>query len=644
MKRQKKSPANEHAKPPALSAWKPGVGDGEKAQESHGLVAFLPSSWRHQWLLGLMLVAVTIMAYQPVWHAGFVWDDDEYLTDNPTLKNLNFKSADCLHQVWLTTSALDYYPMTYTMWWLEGRIWANHPLGYHLVNVVLHALSAVLLWRVFQRLKTPGALLAAAIFALHPVNVESVAWISEGKNALCMFFYAGTLLAWLKFEDSGRGRWYGLALAGFVLALLSKTAVAPLPFVLLGMAWWRRGRVEWKDVGRAAPFFVMAAALGLATVWFHSHRAIGHDVVRTDGFWSRLAIAGCAVWFYLYKAVLPLNLIFVYPRWQIDVRNVLSWLPLILLAAALVWCWHRGRGWGKALFFGLAYFVVMLLPILGFLNIYFMRYSLVADHWEYFAILSPITLAAAIIRRPIVAAVLLLALGVMTWKQCGMYASAETLWQTTLRLDPHSWMIQNELGAVLMGKGQLEEADRHFQKALEIKPGLAEAHNNLGFALALQGRVDEAIGHFQEALQVRPDSADIHNNLGTALLQKGRVDEAMSHFQKALAIDANFTDAHYGLGNAFAQKGKIAEAIAQYQQSLQIKPVNPEVQNNLAWLLATCPDAALRNGRKAVELAQNANETPNRSKLRGICPATGTTSVVDTSPFLLGCLVAECSA
>lgn len=632
----------------------------------------LKTDTQRSWWLAVLLVVAVFIAYQPVWHAGFVWDDDEFLTANPTVKSVDFKNPDCLRQLWFTKASLDYYPMTYTMWWAEWHLWHNNPSGYHLINILLHALSAVLLWRVFILLKIPGATLAAAIFALHPVNVESVAWISEGKNALAMFFYAGTLLSWLKFEDDGKRRWYGLALVGFALALFSKTAVVPLPFVLLGLAWWRRGKVEWADVWRAVPFFVLAGILGMVTVWFHHHRAFGNDIVRTDSFWSRLAGAGWAIWFYFYKAVLPVNLSFVYPRWEINAASVLSYVPLLLLVAALALCWR----FAKSTFFGLGYFVLMLLPVVGFLSIYFMRYSLVADHWEYFAIIGPIVLIACAIDNRILAGAVLLALGILTRQQCADYTSSERLWRATLARNPDSSMVRNNLSRDLLLRGRAEEAVRlsesvlathpddftahfnlaeglrkkgqlpeaiaqfekalalqpdnasvcynigdaclkagrfddavrYFEKAIHLQPDYAEAFCNLGFALLQQGHQDEAIAAYGKALQLNPRYALAHNDLGSILSRLGRSDEAVRHFQQAVEIQPDFAEAHFNLGGLYAHQGHVAAAISEYETVLKIRPNTAQACNGLAWLLAAGPDAALHNGAKAIELAQRADK------------------------------------
>ena len=700
-----KRPRNRQAAKPAGASDR-AVSSGPKRSLAEKVVALLQTGSAPAWLLALLLVGGTILAYLPVWHAGLIWDDRSLVVDNPLIRQ-----ADGLYRFWFSTQPVDYYPVTSTMSWVEWRLWGANPLGYHLVNVLVHAFNAVLLWRVLQGLKLPGAWLAAAIFAVHPVNVESVAWIAERKNALAMVFFLLSLLWYSRFdpgpavhgdapqESEARLRWYGLSLAAFLLALLSKTVVAPMPLLLLGLAWWRRGRVQRRDLWRVLPFLVAAIVVGLISHWFQSHRAIGNDIVRTDNFWARLAGAGWAVWFYLYKAALPVGLCTIYPRWHIDGGQWWSYVPGLLLLAVLATCWRYRRAWGNGPLLCLGYFVVMLLPVLGFLDIGFMAMSLVADHWQYFAIIGPISLAAAAIARrqrglPIAAmgGALLLALGALTWRQSAIYADPATFWRAAITANPYAWLAHNNLGSALFELGQVDEAIGHFQRALEIEPGFAKAHYNLagilrdrgqideaaihfqraleiqpnystahynfgeilrqngrldeaivhfrraveihpeyadaqnalGATLLRKGQVDEAIIHLQKALELRPDRAEDHNNLAGVLWQRGRVAEAITHYHKALALRPDYALAHHNLGKLLQQEGQVREAIAHYQSALEIQPDFAAARGSLAWVLATSPEASVRDGTRAVELAQEAlrpSETNNPTLIATLAAA-----------------------
>jgi protein O-mannosyl-transferase len=631
------------------------------------------------WLAGALLVLATFVVYLPVWRAGFIWDDDTFLWRNPLIQ-----SPDGLWRLWFTTAAPDYFPLTSTTLWLEWRMWGMHPLGYHLVNVLLHALSALLLWRVLGRLRIPGAALAAAIFAVHPVNVDSVAWITERKNTLAMFFYLLSVWLYLRCEESREQKMengglrieprppailhlpasilYCVSLLAFACALLSKTAVAPLPVVLLGLAWWRRGRLALRDLWRSVPFFALALAAGLAAVWFQTHRAIGASMldVRDDSFWARLAGAGWAVWFYLYKAVLPLGLSFVYPRWRIDPSQALSYVPGLLLGLALVVCWVYRRGWGKAGLLGLGYFIVLLLPVLGFVNIYFMRYSLVADHWQYFAIIGPIALAAGVLTwaggargekgmRLVrgMGAVLVLALGILTWREALTYSSPKTLWTATVARNPAAGIAHNNLGTLLLAEGQVDEAIEHFRKAAALQPKAADVHSNLGAALLRQGRIEDAIACLRQAVAIQPDLAMAHNNLGNALTQRGRIDEAIAHLQKAVelqpalasarcnlagallqagrgdeaesellravVLDPGLADARLSLGNGLLAKGQVNEAVAQFEKAADLQPGNAATHYSLANALvqARRPEEAIAHFQKALALQPVSAATQN---------------------------------
>jgi tetratricopeptide (TPR) repeat protein len=644
-------------------------------------------SWR-RWVWGLLLVVVTILAYQPAWNGKPIWDDEGHIT-KPELR-----SMDGLGRVWIKPGATQqYYPLAHSVFWVEHKIWGDSPLGYHLINILLHAVSALLLLKMLRRLEVPGAFLATVIFALHPVQVESVAWISELKNTLSGTLYLGSALAYLEFYREGKKAFYAAALGLFVLGLMAKTVIATLPAALLLVFWWKSGSLSWKrDVLPLIPFFITGIAFGLFTAWVEQKFVGAEGSVFEVSSIERLLIAGRAFWFYLDKLLWPANLIFIYPRW--NVSEWVWWQYLFPAAAFLLltalWVWHR-----RGTLMGLLFFAVTLFPALGFFNVYPFRFSYVADHFQYLASIGPIALAGAGInpaldflrkRNPFLTAVicgtLISTLGVLTWRQCGMYSDVETLFRTTIERNPECWMAYSNLGVALLQKGQVDEAIASYQKSLEIKPDYADAHGNLGTALLQKGQVDEAIAHYQKALEIQPQKADAHSNLGNAFLQKGQVDEAIAHCQKALEITPDYADAHsnlgnaflqkeqvdaaithyqkalqikpdfsealynlgnaflkkgqvdaaityyqkalqikpdfseaYGnLGNAFLQKRQVNDAIAHYQRALEIKPLNVVFENNLALVLAASPTTSLRNGIKAVVLAQQANQLSGGSQ------------------------------
>ena len=643
---------------------------------------FLKSLWKRDWFLGLLLVVATILVYQPIWQAGFIWDDDAHVT-KPELRSLNG-----LARIWMQPGATQqYYPLIHTVFWVEHRLWSDSTVGCHFINLLLHAISALLLVKILRQLKLPGAWLAATIFALHPIQVESVAWISELKNTLSGVFYLGSALAYLNFDRNRNGENYGLALGLFVLGLLSKTVIATLPAALLVVFWWQRGKFSWKqDWLPLIPFFVAGIGAGLFTVWVERTYIGAEGAEYNFSIVERFLIAGRALWFYLGKLLWPVNLVFVYPRWNVSQAVWWQYLypgAVVLLLGAL--CWQRRRWRGPLA--GLLFFVGTLFPALGFFNVYPFRFSFVADHFQYLAGIGPIVLLVAGINalfsydrgrrlfwKPALCGALLAMLCVLTWRQSRTYQNDETLWRTTiarnpnsslaynnlgnyflqnrrldealaqfqiaLEIDPRYAVAHNNLGAALCQNGRVDEAVAHYRKALEIEPRYAQAHNNLGIVLFQKGQMDQAIAHFQKALAIQPNNAEIYNNFGNALLekgaadgaircfqkavaiapdfaaaqenlgmllfQKGRVDEAIVHFQKAAAIQSADAEFQYNLGYALFLQGDARGAIAHYQKSLELQPQNAIAGKNLAWILATCPDASVRDGRKAVELAEQA--------------------------------------
>lgn len=553
------------------------------------------------------ILLATLAVYWPAVQAGFIWDDDDILTANPLIH-----APDGLWHIWSGGKFYDYWPLTLTSFWLEWRLWGGQATGYHATNILLHAGAAILLWRALRHLNIPGAWLAALFFAIHPINVQSVAWITERKNTLSLFFFGLALVAYLRSEQARRDAempsrktrrpkgksppnraapfnaetfWYWISFIAFVLALLSKTSVVLLPVVLLLCAWWRSsadGQPLTKgDVGRTLPFFAAGLVLALVTIWFQYERSIGSDVVAAGDFRSRLVGAGMAGWFYLARIVFPRNPMFVYPRWNFSPAEVVNYLPGVLLLGiwGLSW-WHRRR-WGRAPFFALTYFLAMLFPVLGFFKIYFQKYSFVSDHWVYPAMIGIIALVtgvgawlvqklAATVRpaRGRLAKALGMAgaagaiavLGPLTWAQCGIYQDEETLWRATLKRNPRCWLAHHNLACLILEKCRSELS------ANASTPNPA------------------------------PPGPELTDQLRTALF----------HEQAALAWKPDHAAAAYGAGHALVLLNQPEEAIPLLRRALELQPDMVTALDGLAWLLATHENADSRDGAEAVRLAQRA--------------------------------------
>jgi tetratricopeptide (TPR) repeat protein len=470
------------------------------------------------WLFIIALIAAVFLVYQPAWHGGFIWDDSAHVT-RPELR-----SWYGLLRIWFDLGATQqYYPLLHSAFWVQYWLWGDATLGYHLVNILLHAMAAVMVALILRRLEIPGAFLAAAIFALHPVHVESVAWITELKNTLSAVFYLGSAMVYLRFDEQRRTQLYLWALGLFVLGLLSKTVTATLPGALLVIFWWQRGRLSWrKDVLPLLPFFLLGAVAGIFTIWVERTLIGAEGSAYAIPALERILIAGKAIWFYLGKLFWPAELIFIYPRWETSQAAAWQYLFPVAAFALLVTFWTLRRRWRGPLA-GLLFFVGTLFPVLGFFNVFPFIYSFVADHYQYLASIGIITLTAAGIatllkrlrlwRRPggyAICLLLLATLAVLTWRQSRMYTDIETLYTTTIDSNPTCWMAYDNRGNVYADLGNYRQAIEDYNRSIEIKPG-AVSYNDRGAAYADLGNYRQAIEDYNRSIEIKPSAVSYFN-------------------------------------------------------------------------------------------------------------------------------------
>jgi protein O-mannosyl-transferase len=573
------------------------------------------SRWRRT-MLGALLWCLVFLTYVPSTFSGFIWDDDDYVTENPTLR-----SVDGLRRIWLDPEATpQYYPFVFTTFWVEHHLWGLNPAGYHLTNAALHATNALLAWMVLRRLSLPGAWLAGALFGLHPVHVESVSWVTERKNVLsaCFFLLAMRLfLGSLSAPAAGvepdvrRFRWksYSLGVAFFIAALLSKSVTCTLPAVLLFLQWWRLGRLKLRDTAPLVPLFLIGVVFALNTARLERT----HVGATGPGFdWTaceRFLIAGRALWFYAAKLIWPLDLSFVYPRWEIRTDSWWAWLAAIAaicVPAAIAWRHRRASGPLVAVLC----FAAILLPALGFVNIYPMRYTFVADHYQYLASLALLALVAAwwmqasavdaggkrwaLRKLPLdvrrwIAAAILLASALLTLQRQSVFHDSRSLWSDTLRKNPTSMIANIQMGRLAAREGDLAAAEQYFRDGIGWRTDDRETHEfqtNLANAISRTGRLDEAAAEFDKALDLKPDYLEALNGLANVRARQGRLPAAIELYHKALATSPNNAIVRTNLGNALAETGHLAEAEREYEVASQLEPESVLARLALARVLA----------------------------------------------------------
>ncbi len=604
------------------------------ARSSRAPVHDEPSNFAQRWRIAgaaAALFSLAIVAHAPALRGDLrIFDDEPNITNNVTLR-----TAAGLRRIWGDPTASEqYYPLTDTMHWVEYQLWELRPLGFHLVNLLLHGVCVLLAWRVLLRLEVPGAWLAAALFAVHPVEVESVAWVTERKNLLSMALALASLLCYLRSNPlagvpavqspSPSWLWYSASLALFALALLSKTAVVSLPVVLLVLSWWKLGTLDRRTLVRTTPFFVLSLAAGLITMWVESQHVSGQpdpDRLNTAG---RVLVSGRALWFYASSLAWPASLMFFYPKWSVAAGEWWQWLfPLGALALVGALWWGRTRI-GRGPLAAVLIYVVVLGPALGFIDIAYMRWSYVADHFQYHASLALFALFASGIAwlasqlRPtpaafvrITAAGLVVSLGTLTFLHAQLFENPEVLYRDNLRKNPSAVAAYVNLGAFLDSQGRQTEAIEVFQQALEYDDA-PRIHFNIGQSLLQLGEQrgfsrqlsEEAISHLRAAIALDDDFAVAHRDLGYALLKSNQPELARQELTRAVKLNADDALAVYYQGLVSLQMGQAQQAVVYYQQAIEIDPGIAQVRFSLANVQAQLQELhrAVENYRRAIEL------------------------------------------
>lgn len=551
---------------------------------------------RHPWAPAALLFLAATLIYLPSVGGTFLWDDDYLVFNNPLMRD-----PGGLILMWTGQSPVqvDYFPLTSTSFWLQYRLWGDWAPGYRAVNILLHGLTAVLLWHMLRRMALPGAWVAALVFAVHPVHVESVAWISELKNLLALVLLVPAFTRFVRFEQEGGLRHYGWALGFYLLALSAKSSVVGFPAMLLLFLWWRRGTIpEPKAWLRLLPFAVLAFGFAWVTVRFQHDRAIGVENIPIGGPLSRIAGAGMAFWFYLSKALVPVQLTTIYPKWDYDPARLWQLGLAAAIPACAVACWIKRHTWGRSVGFGMGCYLLALGPALGLVKMAYMRLTLVADHFQHLALAALIPLIVCggahlvrthrrewLGRAAVVPAWIAGILMCQSWQHAWNHHNEERLWRASLARNWKSWQAHNRLGSWLFQRGRADEATWHFKQGIEADPSNGEVRYNLGVMYLQVGWLDQAAEAFRATVHLKPEMAEAHVNLMSTLVTEKRGDEAM----QAIAVALNRHPEHplvlSTAGFTYGLLGQVDPAAETLRRAVRISPTSVRDLTNLGVIL-----------------------------------------------------------
>ena len=563
----------------------------------------LAASWRTWLPQSLLILAATLWIYWPALHGGWIWDDVWYVTTNPLMHGWIG-----LWKFWYRPGSwVEFYPLQETVQWLQWQMWGNDTFGYHMTNVGLHMTSALLVWRLLGKLGLRQAWLGGLIFAVHPVQVESVALVSELKNTLSLPFFLWSMMAWIDFQDGKLRIDYQRSLGWFLVAMLCKVSMSPFPVVILLYAWWKRERIEGKDVKESVPFFLVAIILTATTLWAgHLYEASTHHLISPvplDGILSRIDAAGLISTVYFARCFLPVDLIYVYGQWPLHPESAVQYLPWLGWLAVGGWLWAKRSTWGRHGLFGLGFFFIFLAPFLGFISASYMNFIWAMDHLLYIPIIGLIALFVAIMEglssristwaRPVMSGVLACLVVLAAWTShafAGLFLNQETFWGHIVECNPEFWLGQDNLGCDLAAQHRYQDSIGHLQKAIDLRPDDPEGYDNLGVSLDKLGQTDAAAALFQKAIALNSEDSQAYLNLGGVDQRKGKSVEAEALFRQGLKIAPNDESLNNNEATILVQSHRAAEAIPLYRRALENDPDSAHLHYNLANALTASGD------------------------------------------------------